>query len=88
MHGPRALPRGSEVTLELRLKMDWGESDRLVLPARLVWCTPTRNGQFQLGARFGGDLSDAAWQTLDLLVRVLAGEVDLSGAASGDPASS
>ena len=77
MHGPQPVPTGTDLTLELRLQMAGGESDRLVLPARLVWCTPTRDGQFQLGARFASDLSEANWQTLDLLVRVLAGEIEL-----------
>jgi hypothetical protein len=47
-----ALPTGAEIALELALVFDHDvRSDSLVLPARVVWCTPVDEA-FQVGFAF------------------------------------
>jgi hypothetical protein len=69
-----SLEPGSRVQLHLRLMLGWTASDFLMLPARVVRCEPAGDA-YQLGVELDA-LDEAQAGRLDLLVRVLEGELD------------
>lgn len=67
---------GTAVDVSLQLKFEWAHSDELVLPATVVWSTPTQ-GRVQVGARFDPDMESITWTKLDVLLQALSGDLDL-----------
>lgn len=77
--GEEQVKAASRVDFALKLVWQGGETDSLLLPGQIVWCTPTE-GTFQIGARFVKDaMDDGAWRQLDVFLQFLAGELQLPG---------
>lgn len=73
----RPVAQRTEVTLGLRLVLDWAESDTVEMSGRVMWCTPIGE-EFQLGIAFN-QMPVTRWQHLDVLLRFLRGELSLDG---------
>lgn len=69
------VPPGSHATFSLQLVFEHATSDSLVLPGRVVWCTPLNEG-YQVGATFSSTLDAGSVRKLDNLLAVLSGEVE------------
>lgn len=71
-----AMVPGDRTTFHLRLVLGWEASDFLRVGARVVRCEPNGDGTFRVGAEFQPDVE--AWRVarLEILLRVLAGELD------------
>jgi hypothetical protein len=68
------LEPGERVQLYLRLVLGWTAADFLMLPAQVVRCVP-EDDAYRVGLELA-DLTDAQAGRLDLLLRVLDGELD------------
>jgi Tfp pilus assembly protein PilZ len=72
-----AVQPGNNVDLSLKLILDGMEADSLVIPGKVIWCTPTE-GQFQVGAGFReAEMADASRNGLDVLLKFLSGELEV-----------
>lgn len=76
MMGDDHVRPGSDITVNLRLIFERAHTDALPLPATVVWCTQVTGGH-QIGAKFDADMDSVTWTRLDVLLRFLAGEVEL-----------
>lgn len=74
--GEEYIRPGTDVTVHLRLIFDRAHTDALPLPATIVWCTQVTGGH-QIGAKFDADMDSVTWTRLDVLLRFLAGDVEL-----------
>jgi hypothetical protein len=84
-HVPSALPVGASITLEMALVFDENlTSDRLALPARVVWSTPIDDGH-QIGLGFLA-LSPEQARYLDVFLRYLANSTPGRSNAESDHA--
>ncbi len=72
-----AIEPGTQVQVQLRLVLEWGTSEPLVVPAVVLWETPTQ-GQHQLGLGFA-TLAPDTTQRLDVLLKVMCGQISLPG---------
>jgi hypothetical protein len=72
-----ALEPGTRVQLYLRLVLGWNAADFLMLPGTVVRCSPEDDG-YQLGVELDelDELDETEAGRLDLLIRVLEGELD------------
>lgn len=66
---------GTKVQVALRLVLEWGTSEALVLPAQVGWLTETE-GAYQIGALFT-PLGPDERQRLAVLIKVLRGQISL-----------
>ncbi len=69
------VPPGSHANFALQLVLEHATSDSLVLPGRVVWCTPLKDG-YQVGAMFSSTLDAGSVRKLDNLLAVLCGDVE------------
>jgi hypothetical protein len=69
-----ALEAGTRVQLYLRLVLGWTAADFLMLPGTVVRCSSEDDG-YQLGVELD-ELDETQAGRLDLLIRVLQGELD------------
>jgi Tfp pilus assembly protein PilZ len=67
---------GTKAVFHLQLVVPEGLTEELPVPGTVVWSTPTR-GLMQIGARFHTDMDDAIWRQLEVLLRILSGELQL-----------
>ena len=67
---------GTRVTVQLRLIFDRAHTDALPLPGTIVWSTRVTGGH-QIGAKFDSDMDSVTWTRLDVLLRFLAGDIEL-----------
>jgi hypothetical protein len=67
---------GTRASVRLRLIFERAHTDALPLPATVVWCTSVTGGH-QIGAKFDADMDSVTWTRLDVLLRFLAGDVEL-----------
>lgn len=75
------VPPGTRTTVNLRLIFERAHTDALPLPATIVWCTGVTGGH-QIGAKFDADMDSVTWTRLDVLLRFLAGDVELDPSSS------
>lgn len=74
------VPSGSDVIFHLAIRLEGAASSALVIPGRVVWCTPFE-GQFQVGGAFAEEkISEEQFNGLEVLLRFLSGELALPGA--------
>lgn len=66
---------GVNVTVYLRLVLEWGMSEPIAVFGQVMWLTPTE-GQYQVGVGFSAPTPDV-WQRLDVLLKVLFGQISL-----------
>lgn len=66
---------GTQVQVHLRLVLEWGASEALVLPGQVAWLTDTEGTQ-QIGVVFSLLAPDLR-QRLSVLTRVLNGQISL-----------
>ena len=66
---------GSKVAVHLRLVLEWGASEALMVPGLVAWLTPTE-GMQQIGVVFNTLLPDVR-QRLITLTRILNGQIAL-----------
>lgn len=71
---------GSTVQVQLRLVLEWGASEALVLPGQVAWLTSSEGAQ-QIGVVFTGTTPDVR-QRLQVLLRVLLGQISLPSPAA------
>lgn len=70
------IPPGTRTTVQLRLIFERAHTDALPLPATIVWSTGVTGGH-QIGVKFDADMDSVTWTRLDVLLRFLAGDVEL-----------
>ena len=70
---------GNTVQVHLRLVLEWGASEALVVPGLVAWLTPTE-GMQQIGVIFNTLLPDVR-QRLSTLTKVLHGQIALPAPA-------
>ncbi len=71
---------GTQVYVHLRLVLEWGSSDALVIPGQVAWLTTTE-GTHQIGVVFNIVAPDIR-QRLAVLNRVLFGQISLPAPAN------
>ena len=67
---------GTKVQVHLRLLLEWGASEAVVVPGLVAWLTPSEGTQ-QIGVVFGALLPEVH-QRLVTLTRVLCGQIALT----------
>lgn len=72
---------GATVTAYLRLVLEWGMSEPIAVLGQAVWLTPTE-GEYQVGVAFSPMTPDVA-QRLDVLLKVLFGQISLPSPVAG-----
>lgn len=72
------LSSGDRTTCHLRLVLGWEASDFLRIGASVVRCEARPDGTFRIGAQWESGLEPWRAQRLDILIRVLAGELDFT----------
>lgn len=50
--GAEPIPTGTHLTIKLEATTDGGENEVLDITGTIVWCTQTKDGSYQLGAKF------------------------------------
>lgn len=71
---------GNKVQVHLRLVLEWGASEAIVVPGLVAWLTPTE-GMQQIGVVFNTLLPDVR-QRLSTLTKVLHGKIALPAPAN------
>jgi len=71
---------GSVVQVHLRLVLEWGASEALVLPGQVAWLTASE-GAHQIGVVFTVTAPDVR-QRLQVLLKVLLGQISLPSPAA------
>lgn len=71
---------GSVVQVQLRLVLEWGASEALVLPGQVAWLTASEGTQ-QIGVIFTGTAPEVR-QRLQMLQKVLLGQISLPSPAA------
>ena len=66
---------GSIVQVQLRLVLEWGASEALVLPGQVAWLTASEGTQ-QIGVVFTATAPEVR-QRLQMLLKVLLGQISL-----------
>ena len=66
---------GTQVQVHLRLVLEWGASEAIIVPGQVVWLTDTEGSQ-QIGVAFSVLAPDLR-QRLSVLNRVLSGQISL-----------
>lgn len=72
---------GARVTAYLRLVLEWGMSEPIAVMGQVVWLTPTE-GEYQVGVAFSALTPDVS-QRLDVLLKVLFGQINLPSPVAG-----
>jgi Tfp pilus assembly protein PilZ len=71
---------GTQVQVHLRLVLEWGSSEAIVVPGQVAWLTDTEGSQ-QIGVVFN-TLAPDLRQRLSVLNRVLSGQISLPAPAN------
>jgi hypothetical protein len=75
VNADRTIEPRSTVDFQVWAVLPDRETNPITMPARIVWCTPVE-GRMQIGAAFDRNMDNRAWTRLDVLLQLLAGNME------------